>query len=113
MYAFHVRGLAHIQRLMAVDAGVDRDPVQTAFIVSGENFTQTGLFSLAVICLLSFSLSFTVHISFRLMRYYKVNNNDTFLSFAFIYHIMYVIIVLSRGICILYMLKFDLVPWHS
>ena len=32
-----------------VDAGVDRDPVQTAFIVPGKKFTQTGLFFLQLL----------------------------------------------------------------
>ncbi|XP_076460803.1 uncharacterized protein LOC143293608 [Babylonia areolata] len=41
MYAFHVRGLAHAQRLMAAEAGKDRKAVEKPFIISGKNYTQT------------------------------------------------------------------------
>ena len=43
MYAFHVRGLTHVQRMIAVDEGKDRKPSEKPFIISGSTFTQTGL----------------------------------------------------------------------
>jgi hypothetical protein len=42
MYALHVRGMAHVQRLVAVDAGADRNSLVNPCIMAGKNYTQTG-----------------------------------------------------------------------